>query len=322
MEPSEQAIMPSTITGRLHESLLMSQSPGKNDGSNRASACGHPCARQLVYRRTRGEEREPFTPDVLMRLQDGNDVERQTLRDIMDAGFTLLHGQEVVEIEDLQLTGHIEGRIRLDDSEPVLFEIKSTAKVTLDRIHSASDLLMSVWTENWYAQIQMYMQAADEERALLILRSRGDMKIIECKRDSQYIDQVSAKLRVVNDHVAAGTLPDQLPPERWDNVCKMCPFLATCLPDQTFPAGQILDDPELLDRLRREDELKPIAREYESLKKDNRARFKPLVQADGKIDVALDEFRVKGQMRTRHTKARDASESEYCDVRITRIEAE
>jgi hypothetical protein len=107
--------------------------------------------------------------------------------------------------------------------------------------------------------------------------------------DLAYAETLVKTAETVNRHIAAGTLPDRIP---YDNeVCGRCPFLNICLPDIAMIAPSLEDDPELLEMLRRREELKPASDEYRKVDEAVKSRFRDATgAAEGKFIVGAEWY--------------------------------
>lgn len=249
--------------------------------TNRASEAGHACDRYLVLRRTRWQE--AALPDVRLQLlfDEGNLQEQAVLRDLAEAGWTVIEQQRDYEWKALQLTGHIDGKVLLD-GEAVPIEIKSMAPWIWDAITSMEDFddAPRPWLRKYPAQMQLYLLLSNSPRGFLILKNKatGQLKELEVALDYEKTEAVLARLERVNEHVKAGTEP---PPIVYDeHICGACPFYQrACQPEVLRTALDWRDDAKLAEKLERREALAPAKREYEQLDKEIKAACRGIEKA-------------------------------------------
>jgi len=238
--------------------------------SNRASECGHPCERFLVLSRTRWQEKVLHGPDLEFIFEEGRMIEDAAMADLREAGFEVIEQQRQFEWAALQLTGHLDAKIRVPDTGQVFpVEVKGLAHHTWAATETIQDMHNSTrpWMQKYPAQLTMYLLNAGHERGLFYLKSKANFrpKVLWVDLDYAYAETICKRLERVNAHVAAGTLPD---PIDEPDVCEDCGFLAVCLPEVRGRALEIADNPRLIELLARRDALAAARTEFESVDKE------------------------------------------------------
>lgn len=283
--------------------------------SNRASSLGDPCIRRLVYERTHWNEKQLHDVGLQLIFDEGNNQEKIVLRDLTEAGFEIYEQQRAFEERDLQITGHMDLKIKLPDSDRLFpCEIKSMSPNIFDKVNTLQDFynLPYQWLKKYPAQLLLYMLAANEDRGVFILKNKSTGKIKEIWIDMDW-DLTSAlyeKAARINDFVKDGTLPDRVDDL---DVCEKCPFAHICLPDKSFgPGFSAEEDENLVGMLDRLEELKPVYTEYETL---NNKLKKALEE---KSDIIIgNKYLVKGKWI--EVKERFQAAYKYWKKTITKI---
>lgn len=279
------------IVGKIKDKLLRERQ-SYAPRCNYASSAGHPCVRKLVYSRLNWQEK--LLPEVhsLLRMSDGNVLEGSTIELIRKAGFDVVEQQRPLEWANLQLSGKIEGQIKIN-GKLVLFEVKTMKHQTWKSINSADDLKNSTkwWIKGYYDQFQLYLLLLGQEFGILFLKSvEGDLKQIIVAIDYEYAEGIAKKLEVVNRCVESKNLPDRIVDR---TVCGMCDFRHVCLPNEESDAINIVEDAELSDLLEQREGLKASAKEYEHLDDQIKSFFKErpvgAYLIAGKFQVKLTE---------------------------------
>ena len=80
--------------------------------SNRASDLGNPCVRYHVYNRTRWAEKSLHNASLQSIFDLGNDFEAIVLKELAEAGVSIIEQQRSFEWKEYQITGHVDGASR------------------------------------------------------------------------------------------------------------------------------------------------------------------------------------------------------------------
>jgi len=214
---------------------------------NRASNVGHPCERYLVLSRTAWDQKTLHDWQLQLIFELGEIYEEKTLEDLKEAGVQVVEQQRPFEWKELEMTGHIDCKIVVDD-KAYPTEIKSMSPYVWESVNTVADMLAGkyVYLRKYPAQIMMYLLMDGKDHGLMILKNKvtGQYKIIDILLDYEYAEAILKKLERVNKHVHCGTMPDIS-----DNaLCDRCEFRHICLPDLGADAVLAEDDIiELLD---------------------------------------------------------------------------
>jgi len=252
--------------------------------TNRCSQAGVQCARRLQWHRTRWREASLPPVDLQRRFELGILLEPQILRLIEDSGVRVQQSQRDLEWKNLQLTGHIDGVVSVEDGpvpEDVVLEVKTASKFSFERIRkaaSAAELLTDsrAYVRGYVVQGALYALLLGLRRALLFFfdKDSGRSHTLDVSLDDPAVldaaEQSLRRFERVNAAIAAGT---DLPAEAGSH-CKDCPFLGACAPALSFdPDMAIVDAPEVEEMVARHEALKPAAKAYEELDADLKERF-------------------------------------------------
>lgn len=266
--------------------------------SNNVSAIGHPCLRYLVYKRTRGDEATPISPETQALFDEGISQEAVTIRKIIDLGYRYERGQESFGFKDLEIRGKMEGvAIKVSGGKVVgkwAAEIKKVNAYAWDKINVWEDLYDSMWHYRWLVQLQLaiYHVASKEgfdDTGVLFLKNteKNLVKPIAVPMQAKIIDETFAKAKAVNQHIKDGTEPDRC--DYTIGACKFCEFAAMCCPDEQFLAGENITDQEFIAKLRRREQLYEGSKEYDRIDKDVKEVLR------GKVFAVAGPFRISGK---------------------------
>jgi CRISPR/Cas system-associated exonuclease Cas4 (RecB family) len=266
-----------------HKAKGISQSPCT---VNRASECGHPCKRYLVFNRTNWKDKKTFDANTQLIFDIGNDIEKRVLADMTAAGFQIIEQQRHFEWKELQLTGHVDGKIVDGTAYP--FEIKSMSPFMFKAINTIQDMLRSKYSymRKYPYQLLSYMLMDGKEKGLFLLKdkSSGQMKELWMDIDYSLGDELINKLKEVNEHIEAGTTPE---PIEWDeDLCGRCPFLHICLPDKKVDELPFVDNAEIELLLERYFALKPSADEYDDVEKELKVKLEGMNAVVGNFYIS------------------------------------
>jgi CRISPR/Cas system-associated exonuclease Cas4 (RecB family) len=233
--------------------------------SNRASDLGNPCVRYHVYNRTRWAEKSLHDVGLQQVFDLGNDFEKIALRELAEAGITVIEQQRSFEWKEYQITGHIDGLIQVNGGTYPL-EIKSMSPFVFDSIQDINSLTKGkyAYLRKYPTQLNLYMLMKNIDKAVFLFKNKSTGAYKEAWMDLDYElgEETLKRAEAVNAHVAAGTLPDRIADDR---ACEDCPFIHICIPDHTGQEVEILDDDEIVELLTRQEELKPAQKEYNEI---------------------------------------------------------
>ncbi len=258
--------------------------------SNRASEIGHPCERYLVFLRTRWQEKALHDVALQFIFDEGRMHEDAVLATLTAAGLKLIEQQRAFDWPKYQITGHIDAKV-LSGNRAIPLEIKSSSPFVFNKLNSVQDLFDGeyVYLKKYPAQMTLYMLMDGKDEGLFLFKNKvnGQLKEIPMTLDYTYGESLIQKAERINRHVEAGTIPD---PVEWsEEVCGGCGFAHICMPEVRRDALEITDMPELEAKLKRREELKVLAREYEALDKEIKIFFKE------KEKVVVGDYLIAGR---------------------------
>ncbi|MDP3722392.1 MAG: hypothetical protein Q8R91_02715 [Candidatus Omnitrophota bacterium] len=243
------------------------------------------CDRQMVYAFTAWDQKEPFAPEGVAAMQDGQMEEQIIVRELSSDGFPPVETQVSMDDDRLWLTGKIDGKI-MWNGRKVPFEIKRLKPFAFDRVKTFEDLKANPFLMKYLRQLTAYLYLHNEEAGLFIL-SDGcgkraylvvelDMAFAEtevvqrCERVKAALNRIERLSASVGGQWPGDQyLPDRIPYD--SKVCGFCSWKTTCLPQVNFGEGAHMAEPELAEKLKRHLELKPLVAEADRLKQEIKA---------------------------------------------------
>jgi len=270
--------------------------------TNRSSLIGDDCLRRLVYYRTNWEDIEPHEVGLQYIFRQGNLLEEPTVRLLQDSGYKVSRAQEPFLYKSggkVLLSGHIDGVIEhpADPGWYAVLEIKTMSPHIWDRTDTAEDMERHPWSRKYRPQLNMYCFGLEIPNGLWVLvnKATGRVKSIPHELDYDLAEETLRRCETINDHVDAGTLPDQLAPTHQNSkICSDCCFQHICNPSITRESMQLIVDDELLVDIDEMQSLKPTRDRYEELKKALKARLDDEV---GKKRMAIGRWMYDGSRK-------------------------
>jgi hypothetical protein len=279
--------------------------------TNRASSIGHPCTRLLVLKRKHWKDIPMISTSLKLRFELGDIFEKKAVRDIEDAGIEIFQMQQPFFDEETNISGHIDGLIRLGDMVHPL-EIKSSSPLVFPQINSINDMLNSKYPymKAYPYQLETYMMLGNYKQGVFIFvdKSSGAYKEIwqDACKDRQA--EIVEKARLIDEHLKNDTLPDCL--EYDSNVCGKCDLVHICKPERCPGDAIIKASDDLIEALRRREEIASGYKEYKKLDKYVKEALK------GKNGL-IDEFFVERKTVKRNEYT--VNSCEYTTTKITHI---
>jgi len=243
----------------------------------RASEIGHPCERYLVYSITNWIDKTPYKPELQFIFEGGNAIEDLAINDFVEAGYKVYRPEPDKAIAESRptITGHIDIRVDFGYGKVYTGEIKGLSKYDWDGLNCLDDFFKSkkVYIRKYPAQLMTYLYIKGEDKGFFYLKSipAFQPKLIWIDLDYGYMESILQKTERIENHVKNKTLPPQIDDY---SICENCGFLHLCLPEIKRQAMEIIDDEELESMLKRWDELKPQAKEYDVLDKQLKESFR------------------------------------------------
>lgn len=236
------------------------------------------CDREMVLAITNWRDRPPFKPYVQARIEEGKKQENRIIQELLDLGFTITENNPPpFEIRDRQgrliLRGMIDGKCRWQEKK-IPFEIKSVDKQVFNRLENVEDFNRFWWMRKYILQMQAYLYANNEEYGLFILVDMaGHWKIFITKLDLELMEKILQRCGYVVDCVEKNEFPDYF---KNISICKKCwAFGRVCTPPLDFGEGtQIVDDPEMADKLKEWDTLRNNSKRFDKLDKEIKDYFR------------------------------------------------
>jgi hypothetical protein len=233
-------------------------------------------------------EDSDFDDNTLARFEKGSARERDIIATLSRLGqlttprFDIISGQESKQITDRDgthlMTGRIDGRLKFEGGDKVIFEVKSGESVR--GVTDIAGLDRSPWGTKYIDQLLAYLYADNLETGLFVLDQPGIPTLIPLHL-GEYLDRMEQFLkdaREAVDSVELQLLPDFINDRA---ECKRCPhFGKSCAPPMDYGAGvQILTDPELIAALEIRERTKDAAIEYEAADKAVKERCRGMEMA-------------------------------------------
>jgi hypothetical protein len=257
--------------------------------SNRASDLGHPCVKYHVLNRTKWQERELHGPELQAVFDLGNEFEQIIMKDLSEAGIPVIEQQRPFEWKQYQITGHIDGKLLIDD-QIVPFDAKSCSPFVFNYISDIRSLKHSKYPylRKYPTQLNLYLLMSNSERGLLLFKNKvnGQYKEVWMDIDYELGEETLKRAEAINKHLADGTMPEPLSDPFW---CNDCPYVHVCRPPHIGQEVEILDDDKIAKMLDRMDELKPYVQEYKQIDDELKAIL------EGKEKVLVGNWMVTGK---------------------------
>jgi len=281
--------------------------------TNRASELGFPCDRYNWYARTSHEEAALPSRYLQSVLTFGSDYEHMLQERLGQAGYMFRRQQSAKVWPAYNISGTPEGDISWDlGATWMLYEIKGLHPSMWSKVSTWRDFLtMGPIYARYPAQGQIYMLLENVDRMVWLVGKKGtyEVKWLEMELDPDLAESYVRKAERINRMVENGPVPDRTDDRR---ACEVCAFRLSCLPGEDHGEGaKWLDDPELLGKLQRRDELAVSVREYRELDDEIKAQVK------GVPFAIAGEWQIMGKEVSR--KGYEVKPTTYWDTRIQRI---
>lgn len=239
------------------------------------------CERYMTYAVLDWDKRPVHDAELQARFDVGNLWEREMVRDLQGLGFTVTLSQQPVQIigrgGELIATGKIDGFIQWEGRRyPV--EFKSMNSNVFNSINTVEDFGKKPWTRKYLKQIQMYMFGNNCEEGLFIVNDcLGHWKLFPVYLDLGECEAILQKLERVAGAIKSKTYPDRIAYDQ--SICGKCPFAVQCLQDVINRPADLIDNEVLEADITRHEELKPLAKEFETLHDNLKGTFNGIEKA-------------------------------------------
>lgn len=181
------------------------------------------------------------------------------------AGFQVIEDQSPINLTDVELTGKIDGKLWFPEQRlKIPYEIKKVDQNAFARINTIEDFSRFWWMKKYPRQLLSYLLGHNSEYGLFIITNgKGIWKILKMTLDWDEGDKLYKQLERVNALVAKKEYGERNINE---DLCSRCKFKHLCLPERNLgPGVAVKDDVELINLLKKRDELKPLAQEYDAV---------------------------------------------------------
>ena len=284
------------------------------------------CQRESTLAIVEWKQRPAFDPEVKARLERGNKIEDLTMAELAALGYHARVERKPFEIKNdggqLLCRGRLDGFLE-KDGRTYPFECKSLNPNVYNQINEQADFDRYVFFRKYPKQLQTYLYANNMEQGFWILDDcMGHWKLIPCRLDYDRMEAVLLHLEAVADHLEAKTLPDF---HKDPAICLKCWARGrVCNPPFFSGEGmQLINDPELEQKLNRRAELDPMATEYDHLDKDLKEILKESMKPEQIFMIG--NWMIKAEEKTRTYKAqpaKPASKTTYLGFDIEQIQKE
>jgi hypothetical protein len=243
--------------------------------TNRASSIGHPCIRLLVLKRRHWEDIPMIDVGLKLRFELGDIFEKKVLRDLEESGFDIFQMQQPFYDKETNISGHIDTL-----SSPLVFP----------RINSIDDMLNSKYPymQAYPYQNETYMMLGGYDRSpfIFIDKSSGSYKEIWQEANKERQEEIKEKARIIDEHLKNDTTPDCIQYD--ENICGRCDLRHICMPVRKADSVIIEAETDLIEALKRRQELIDNSKEYARLDKYVKAKLK------GKSGI-VDDFYIESK---------------------------
>lgn len=291
----------------------------------RASQIGHPCIRFLVLELLYPEKKSLPSLGLLKVFSLGSVYEKIIKDELENAGFQIIEQQRSFYDDKYHISGMIDFKLVYDHTVYAC-EVKSMSDYMFNKINSIDDFYDKKYTylQQYPAQLQIYLYLSNLEHGLFFLKNKenNDTKIIKVDIDYKLVENLLNKAKKIWEFANTKTIP-----ECCDNVnvCTQCPYIQFCTPElKEKKKIEFTNNEELINDLKRWDEIKAIAEEWNKLDEKIKDTIKNLYNEDTLI--IADKYKVKISSYTKtlyevpdYLKEKYKTEKEYKKVIIEKL---
>ena len=269
--------------------------------ANTPSQLGHPCKRQLVFKRTRNDA-QPHSAFKQRIFSYGAYLENYIQDKLRRDGFTVTENQSPFVDHDFNISARIDCKVThpLLGKKPVLCEIKTMNTQDFPKYNTPQDFLNSNkhYLRGYYTQIQCYLYLISvstqewQDYGIVVLfdKSTANRKIIYFDRDDSFIEtEVLQKCEYINKCIQDKVIPAA---EYDKSVCTECPFNHVCDVNRPNPGAEVVFDSEITDNMKELDLLENQYRRFIELDDNIKEYFKNLNTQTNKELFLIDNYEV------------------------------
>lgn len=239
------------------------------------------CDRYMVYSILNWQDRKLHDEGLQAIFERGNKEEREVKKDLSDIGYEIIESQMPGEIKnragEVICRYHIDGKFNLN-GEGLPVEIKSCNMNTWNAIKNLDSLQKKPLHRKYLRQMQVYLFGNDKEKGIIIFTDlQGHYKLLPVYLDLGECEWILQRLERNWDYVKKKDYPKGV---EWEKgICEKCAFVHVCLPSIINKPANIIDSPELEEKLERHTELEPLVDEWEELDKEIKKPYKDADEA-------------------------------------------
>jgi len=301
---------------------------------NQSSAIGWPCPsgpRYLALLRT--VQPEPTTPELQAIFEEGDAQEAVVAAQLVRDGWSLIESEKPNKVwPDLQISGRIDREatipkavaesLGLDSRTHYIAEIKSMAGPSWEKATSIEAMITAnqPWLRGYAGQLLMYLWLEERPAGIFVLKNKqtGQLRFLPMHMDDWVglAANLVERCRVVNAHIAAGTVPQVTGYE--EEVCRRCRVRTACLPGEAGPGAEVILDEGMVMALERREALAPAAKDYEQFDAWVKSQMRALAGDNAGVWVCED-WALEVKQSVQHYKAQPETDRAITRISIRRV---
>lgn len=246
-----------------------------------------------VFREIFDWEKKPQYPIELLRIfEAGNEAEKSIIEQHLDLyarerlGIENIEFQVPCRVESLRLSGRCDALASINKKKYVL-EIKSTSTFSFKKVSDEYTMKNDdSFHRIYYYQAQCYCIMYEVDTVLMLFRNKesNEFKCVPVHRDMSEIQNINDWCneiwKEVDESLSTGAEPaldsSFFSPSQY--ACFQCPHKEYCLHGNKLSPVRIVLDEELLEKMRRLEATKGIAKEHEELDSEIKNQIKTFAQ--------------------------------------------
>ena len=278
------------------ETLKARQLPSNPTPHCRSSSLGEPCLRRLYFERV-GAKKKPMELHVCGIFHVGNELEEDVKRGLMSIGYQIDRAQSTLEYhlkDKLLFRGHPDGILShpFYPGRTFVLDIKSCSSNIWRQLPDdpwqctkyLEDAIDKPWLVKYPYQVASYL-LAEEQKGInhtggILAFANKDNSRIKCaflRPDERRAKWIVDRCKKINVHVESKMVPPEISNPK---ACKLCPYFEVeCEPTVYIEKETLVDEThpsnvDVVKHLKKHVKMKAEAKEFTSLDKDIKARFK------------------------------------------------